>query len=202
MYTRSSIVDHQPYPYSKTVAEKEAWKYQQAQQRWDSVTIHPGLVLGPSLTNASASTSLSTMKEFADGTLLAGAPDLASGIVDVRDIAEAHLRAGFTPEASGRNIVNADVLTLPQIGKVLRRRFGEFYAFPRTTVPKFVVPTVAPMLGYTRKFIDRNVGYPLKFDSTRSKTELGLSYLPLEDTIAGHFQQMLDDGVVKRILLF
>jgi nucleoside-diphosphate-sugar epimerase len=198
-WNTTSSVDHQPYPYSKTVAEQEAWKYEQAQDRWDLVTIHPALVLGPSLTNASGSTSLSTMKQFADGTLLAGAPDLASGVADVRDVADAHLRAGFTPEASGRYIVNADVLTLLQIGKVLRRRFGEFYAFPRTPVPKFVVRTVAPVLGYTRKFIDRNVGYPLKFDNTRSKTELGLSYRPLEDTVAEHFQQMLDDGVVKRI---
>lgn len=198
-WNTTSSVDHQPYPYSKTVAEQEAWKYQQAQDRWDMVTIHPGLVLGPSLTNASGSTSLSTMKQFADGTLLAGAPDLASGVVDVRDIAEAHLRAGFTPEASGRYIVNADVLTMPQIGKVLRRRFGEFYAFPRNSVPKIVVRTVAPILGYTRKFIDRNVGYSLKFDNSRSKSELGLQYRPLDDTIAEHFQQMLDDGVVKRI---
>lgn len=198
-WNTTSSVDHQPYPYSKTVAEQEAWKYQQAQKRWDMVTIHPGLVLGPSLTNASGSTSLSTMKQFADGTFLAGAPDLASGVVDVRDVAEAHLRAGFTPEAHGRYLVNADVLTLPQIGKVLRRRFGEFYAFPRTTVPKIVVRTIAPVLGHTRKFIERNVGYPLKFDSTRSEKELGLSYRPIEDTIADHFQQMLDDRVVSRI---
>ena len=49
------------------------------------------------------------------------------------------------------------------------------------------------------RFVERNVGYPLAFDGTRSRTELGLSYRPLDDTIAEHFQQMLDDGVVKRI---
>lgn len=58
---------------------------------------------------------------------------------------------------------------------MLRRRFGEFYAFPRTPVPKIAVRTVAPVLGYTRRFIDRNVGYSLMFDSTRSTNELGLS---------------------------
>lgn len=197
-WNTTSTADHQPYPYSKTVAEQEAWRYQREQDRWDMVTIHPGLVLGPSLTTASASTSLTTMKQFADGTLLAGAPDLYSGVVDVRDVAEAHLRAGFTPEASGRYIVNAATLSLPQIGSILRRRFGEFYAFPRITVPKFLVSAVGPVLGYTRKFIDRNVGYRLRFDNSRSK-ELGLDYRPIEDTVAEHFQQMLDDGVVKRI---
>ncbi|OBK58245.1 diaminohydroxyphosphoribosylaminopyrimidine deaminase, partial [Mycobacterium gordonae] len=78
-WNTTSSADHQPYPYSKTVAEREAWRYQEAQDRWDMVTIHPGLVLGPSLTSASDSASLSTMKQFYDGTMLAGAPDMASG---------------------------------------------------------------------------------------------------------------------------
>jgi nucleoside-diphosphate-sugar epimerase len=198
-WNSTSSVGHQPYPYSKTVAEQEAWKYAEGQSRWDMVTIHPGLVLGPSLTNASGSTSLSTMKQFADGTLLAGAPDLYSGIVDVRDAAQAHLLAGFTPAASGRYLVNADTLSLPQIGKILRKRFGEFYAFPRVTVPKFATKLVAPLLGVTPEFVDRNVGYRLRFDSTRSRKELGLTYRPLEDTVAEHFQQMLDDGVITRV---
>lgn len=198
-WNTTSSHDHQPYSYSKTVAEREAWRIQQDQDRWDLVTVHPGLVLGPSLTTASASTSLATMKQFADGTMLGGAPDLYFGVVDVRDVAEAHVRAGFTPEASGRYVINADTVSLPQIGGILRRRFGEFYAFPRMTVPKFLFQAIGPAVGYTRKFIDRNVGYPLAFDNTRSRTELGLSYRPPEDTIADHFQQMLDDGVVKRI---
>jgi nucleoside-diphosphate-sugar epimerase len=86
-WNTTSSVDHQPYPYSKTVAEQEAWRYQKAQERWDMVTIHPGLVLGPALTNASDSASLSTMKQFTDGTLLTGAPALTMGVVDVRDVA-------------------------------------------------------------------------------------------------------------------
>ena len=198
-WNTTSSVDHQPYPYSKTVAEQEAWGYQQAQERWDMVTIHPGLVLGPALTSASDSASLSTMKQFVDGTMLAGAPAMATGVVDVRDVADAHLRAGFTPGAHGRYIANADTLTFLQIGKILRRRFGPFYAFPRMTVPKVIVKAVAPALGLTRKFVDRNVGYPLAFDNSRSRNELGLVYRPVEETVTDHFQQMLDDGVVRRM---
>ena len=56
-WNTTSSHDHQPYSYSKTVAEREAWRIQQDQDRWDLVTVHPGLVLGPSLTTASASTS-------------------------------------------------------------------------------------------------------------------------------------------------
>ncbi|OBJ50935.1 diaminohydroxyphosphoribosylaminopyrimidine deaminase [Mycobacterium sp. 1423905.2] len=198
-WNTTSSADHQPYPYSKTVAEREAWRYQRQQERWDMVTIHPGMVLGPSMTTGSDSASLSTMKQFSDGTMLAGAPAMAMGVVDVRDVADAHLRAGFTPEAHGRYLVNADTLTFLEIGKILRRRFGPFYAFPRTTAPKAVFKAIAPVVGLTRKFVDRNVGYPLAFDNTRSRTELGLTYRPVEQTISDHFQQMLDDGLVHRV---
>ena len=198
-WNTTSSPEHEPYSYSKTVAEREAWRLQQAQERWELVTLQPVLVLGPSLTTASASTSLAIMKQFADGTMLAGAPELYFGVVDVRDVAEWHVRAGFTPEAKGRYLITADTLSFPEIGRILRRRFGELYAFPRTKVPKFLYRAIAPALGYTRTFVNRNVGYPLAFDSSRSRTELGLSYRPLDDTIAEHFQQMLDDRVVKRI---
>ena len=197
-WNTTSSVEHQPYPYSKTVAEREAWGYQQAQQRWDLVTIHPGLVLGPSLTDASDSASLSTMKQFIDGTLLGGAPALTMGVVDVRDVADAHLRAGFTPQAHGRYIVNAESLTLLEVGKILRHRFGPLYPFPRTTVPKILVKAVAPFAGLTRKFAELNIGYPLAFDNGRSRTELGLVYRPAEATLTDHFQQMLDDGLAPR----
>ena len=198
-WNTTSSVEHQPYPYSKTVAEREAWRYQKAQDRWDMVTVHPGLVLGPSLTRASESASLATMKQFTDGTLLAGAPELAMGVVDVRDVAEAHLRAGFTPEAHGRYIVNAESLTLLEIGKILRRRFGPFYPFPRRTAHKTMVKAIAPIVGFTRKYTELNVGYPLAFDNSRSRSELGLTYRPVEQTITEHFQQMIDDGLARRI---
>ena len=198
-WNTTSSLDHQPYPYSKTVAEQEAWRIQRAQNRWNMATINPGLLLGPSLTNASESMSLSTMKQFADGTLLFGAPKIYAGIVDVREVAQAHLLAGYTPEAHGRYIINADTLSFPQIGKILRRRFGPFYAFPRMTTPKFLVRLIAPLAGLTRQFVDDNVGYVVAFDNSRSEKELKLQYRPLDHTIAEHFQQMLDDGVVKRI---
>ncbi|MGB5541987.1 MAG: NAD-dependent epimerase/dehydratase family protein, partial [Gammaproteobacteria bacterium] len=37
IWNTSSSLAHNPYSYSKTVAEKEAWKINQAQSRWDLV---------------------------------------------------------------------------------------------------------------------------------------------------------------------
>jgi len=106
-WNTTSSIDHQPYAYSKTVAEREAWATQAAQARWDLVTIHPGLVLGPSLTTASHSGSMTTMRHFTDYTMAAGAPALQMGVVDVRDAARAHIKACYLPEAHGRYIAVA-----------------------------------------------------------------------------------------------
>lgn len=198
-WNTTSSVDHQPYSYSKTVAEQEAWRYQKAQDRWDMVTIHPGLVFGPSLTSASDSASLSTMMQFVDGKMLAGAPEMSVGVADVRDVAAAHVRAGFTPKANGRYIVNADSVTFLEIGKILRRKYGPLYPFPRTTAPKSVVRAVAPLIGLTRSVVDLNVGYPLEFDNSRSREDLGIVYRPVEQTFIEQFQQMIDDGLVRRM---
>lgn len=197
-WNTTSSVDHQPYPYSKTVAERAAWELADAQDRWDLVTIHPGLVIGPALTTASKSGSMTTMKTFTDYSLLTGAPDLALGFVDVRDVARAHIAAGFTPAAHGRYITNARTVTMLDMGRMLRRRFGPSYPFPYTKLPKQMFRLVAPFAGYTREFVDKNVGWPLEFDNSRSISELGLEYRAPEDTLAEHFQQMIDDGLVHR----
>jgi nucleoside-diphosphate-sugar epimerase len=196
-WNTTSSVDHQPYPYSKTVAERAAWEICERQDRWDLVTIHPGLVLGPALTTASKSGSMTTMKAFTDGSLLGGAPDLAMGMVDVRDVARAHILAGFTPEAHGRYITNARTITMLQIGKILRGAFGLTYPFPHNKIPKRVFKLVAPVAGYSREFVEKNVGWPLEFDNTRSRQELGLAYRDPASTVTEHFQQMIDDGIAR-----
>ena len=47
------------------------------------------------------------MKQYGDGTMKMGAPRFGMGCVDVRDVADAHFKAGFTPEAKGRYIASS-----------------------------------------------------------------------------------------------
>lgn len=196
-WNTTSSVEHQPYNYSKVAAEQAAWEIAKKQNRWDLVVINPGLVLGPSLTQASDSTSLSTMMQFVDGSLKMGAPKLEFGIVDVRDVAQAHINAGYTPAASGRHIAVSDTLSMLAMGKLLMKHFGKRYNFPRRELPKFMVWLGGPMNGISRKFVSTNVGYPLKFDNSYTRKDLGLEFRPLEQTLVEHFQQMIDDGVIR-----
>ncbi|PIG85823.1 cinnamoyl-CoA reductase [Aspergillus arachidicola] len=98
-FNTTSTVTHNSYSYSKVIAEKEAWKYYEAQpspRRWRLVTINPGLVLGPSLSPTSESGSLSLLDQLLRGELFLGVPDLWFATVDVREVATAHLRVAQT----------------------------------------------------------------------------------------------------------
>jgi len=197
-WNSSSSVSHQPYSYSKLAAEREAWKIQKAQRRWDLVTINPSLVLGPSLARNSASTSIDTMRQLCNGTMRTGAPKLVMGLVDVRDVAQAHLLAGYTPAAEGRHIVSAGERSLLEIADALRKKFGEAYPLPRRETPTFLVWLAAPFVGLQRSFVRRNIGHPLRLDNRRGRDKLGLHYRPIERTVVEHFQQMLDDGLLRQ----
>jgi nucleoside-diphosphate-sugar epimerase len=195
-WNTTSSESHQAYSYSKLVAEKEAWAMAKAQERWDLVVINPSMVLGPSLTKYSISGSIGLLKQFADGTAKFGVPKANMGMVDVRDVAQAHINAGFTPTASGRHILSATEVSILEISKILRGHFGDTYPLPKREVPKFMVWLTAPMIGLTREFVSKNVGFPLKFDNSYSKKDLGLEYRPIEQTIVEHFQQIIDDQLI------
>jgi nucleoside-diphosphate-sugar epimerase len=196
-WNTTSTASHQPYPYSKTVAERAAWEAHDKQSRWELVTVNPAFVFGPALAKASDSASVDTMKQFADGSLKR-VPELAFGVVDVRDVARAHIQAGYGDAVKGRYLLTHREMTFLEMGAVLRAKFGSAYPFPRSRVPKWMAWLVAPMVGLTRKFVSQNVGYPISLDNSRSIRELGVTYRPTEDSLVEHFQQLLDDGIVER----
>jgi len=194
----TSSAEHQPYAYSKTVAEKEAWAIAAAQSRWDLLTINPGWILGPSLTRRKDSTSISIIIRIGDGTYKKGVPELWHGIVDVRDVATAHIKSGYTPEASGRHLIVNQEATLLHLSKLLWNDFGDKYQLPKKQVPKFLLWLLAPRLGFTRQYVKKNIGIKIKFDNSYSKKDLNLTYIPVEQTIREHFMQLIDNGLLDK----
>jgi hypothetical protein len=85
-----------------------------------------------------------------------------------------------------------------EMGRILRRHFGNAYPFPRREAPKFMIWLIGPLVaGIQRNLVSRNVGHPLRLDNRRGRQQLGLSYRSVEETLIEHFQQMIDDGVVR-----
>ncbi|MCQ8896625.1 aldehyde reductase [Limnobacter humi] len=197
-WNETSSESHQPYSYSKVMAERKAWEINKAQSAWDLVTINPSLVVGPSLTRNTQSTSIDVMRDLGSGRQKTGVPHLEFALVDVREVARAHVLAGFNPDAQGRFIVSGPVVSLLQMANVLRGRFPQ-YPLPTRELPKWLVRWVAPIAaGVSRAFIDQNVGYSFSFDNTRSQSVLGIQYRLLTDTLCEHFEQPIEDGLLRR----
>ncbi|HBH24114.1 MAG TPA: diaminohydroxyphosphoribosylaminopyrimidine deaminase [Cytophagales bacterium] len=188
-WNTTSNLKHQPYSFSKTLAEQEAWKMQEKQSQWDLVVINPGFVMGPSLSKRIDSASVSFIKALVDGTYKSGAPELHFGFVDVRDVAKAHILAGFKPEATGRHILVAGSKSMMEVVDILKSGYNDL-KLPSSTVPKFLLYLIGPFNGFSWKYINRNVGIPLKFDNSYSKKDLGMEYTGIEETLTDHVAQL------------
>ena len=117
----TSTLTHQTYSYSKTVAEKRAWEMAEAQDGYKLVVINPGFVIGPGTMDNPTSESFTLMKQLTDGTMAQGAPDFDIGCVDVADVALAHIRAAYTPEAEGRHICVSERRTFLAMAQAMRQ---------------------------------------------------------------------------------
>lgn len=189
-YNESSSPSHQPYSYSKVIAEKEAWKVYKSQDKWKLVVINPSFVVGPSLTGASDSESLNFMKDILVGKFAMGAPDLWFGFVDVRDVAHAHILALENTNSEGRYVLAESTMCVLDLANMLRDLFGDKYKLPKRNSPKLLMYIVGPMFGVNAKFVKRNIGYPIKINASKSRDKLKLKYTPIERSIEDMVNQM------------
>lgn len=198
----TSSVSHQPYSYSKTIAEQEAWKLAETQDQWSLVVVNPSLVLGPTVSGKSTSASHDICLQMGDGTMKAGAPPFEIGMVDVRDVAEAHIRAAYISGASGRHIISKESCTPLKLSQMLQEKYGQDYPLPKKELPKWLIWLVGPFLDktMTRKIISRNMGHSWRANNSKSKEKLGIEYRSIEASINEMFQQMIDEGHLKRSL--
>ena len=201
IWNTTASLEHQPYCYSKTLAEKEAWEISKTQNSWDLVVINPGFVMGPVLNpNNTTSESFSFLKQFGDGTLKAGVANIGIGVVDVRDLAQAHFKAGFIPEASGRYITMGHNSSLLEMVKALAPKYGNAYPIPKKALPKWIAWLIAPFVdkAITRKIVSNNVNIKYFADNSKIKRELGMSFRPLKVTMEDAFQSLINAGVFKK----
>jgi nucleoside-diphosphate-sugar epimerase len=105
-----------PYPRSKAIAERAAWDYiEQHPGDIELVVLNPTFVIGPTLVTTLRS-SLVAIKAIAEGTMPA-LPRQRFGVADVRDVADAHLKAAATPDAAQkRYLLLADGPTITWLG--------------------------------------------------------------------------------------
>jgi len=199
VWNTTASLDYQPYSYSKTLAEQKAWEIEKSQTTWDLITINMCLVLGPDLNPHKTTTeSMNIVKMLGDGQMKMGAPKIGVGIVDVRDVAEAHFKAGFLPEAKGRYLTAAHETNFLEMGTILRPKYGDKFPLPKSALPKWLLMIFGPMTNklFTRKFIRNNVNIPWRADNSKIKNELGMTFRPLKETMEDTFQVLIDEKIL------
>lgn len=117
-----------PYRRSKTLAERAAWDFMQQQGRGNTLTtILPGAVFGPVL-SAENLNSVQVVGRMLRGEM-AGIPRIGFEIVDVRDLADIHLRAMVAADAAGeRFLATGEFMWMSEIAEVLRASCGPLAA--------------------------------------------------------------------------
>lgn len=199
-WNTTSSLDYQPYSYSKTLAEKEAWKIAEDQDQWDLVTINPSLVMGPALNAGSVtSESYNILTQMGDGSMKSGAPKIGVGLVDVREVAEAHYQAGFKPKAHGRYITSGHNTNFLEMAQTLLPKYGETYPLPKKALPKWLLMLIGPLVDkrFSRKFLRNNVNIKWKADNSKIKEELGIRFRPMQETMEDSFQTLIDNKMVS-----
>lgn len=159
VWTDPHAKDLTVYRQSKYYAERDAWDFIAAEGGKTTLsTILPGGVFGPVLSTDNLG-SAQIIQRMLKGTL-PGIPNFGFSVVDVRDVAELHVRAMTAPEAAGeRFIAAAEYLWMAEVAAILRAKFGARAAkVPTRRFPDFVLRlaslfdpalrAVTPMLGH------------------------------------------------------
>lgn len=197
-WNETASLEHSPYPLAKTEAERRAWA--RARAMADSgrplslVTINPTIVFGPALAPAHGRGSLALAVELLRGRF-PGTPRLSIALVDVRDVARAHVEALERPEAAGRYITFNRSLWMREMADLLRPHFPE-RRLPRRRLPDWMM-YVAAMFDrrISWSYLRSHLGVERRIDAGKSERELGLVLTPIEDTILDTARSLIDLGL-------
>jgi nucleoside-diphosphate-sugar epimerase len=124
------------YVKSKAIAERAAWDFVAAEGAGLELSVvNPSGIFGPIL-GPDYAPSIELIKRLMDG--MPGAPRLYFGVVDVRDVADLHIRAMTHPSAKGERFiaVSGDCVSMMDIARILRARLGD----AAKRVPRFQLP--------------------------------------------------------------
>lgn len=99
IWNSTASIQYIPYAYSKKLAEERAWEMskEHGEDNYKLITILPSFVMGPGLKVHSESESYKFITALGGGVMKNGCPDMGLFLVDVQDVAQAHIKAAFTP---------------------------------------------------------------------------------------------------------
>lgn len=180
-HTRTDIT---PYIASKTLAEQAAWDYVKTTKGAPQLAvINPGFVQGPAL-DPDLSTSLEVLHLMAKGAYPA-APRVEFPVVDVRDVAELHVKAMTQAEAAGhRFLATEGTASLYGIGKQLAVTLPDLARkVPKFEMPDMMVRALAVADKRLRSVLPE-LGTVRRCDNTKARTVLDHAFRTPDEAIS------------------
>ena len=195
-YTDADRGDISPYVASKTLAESAAWDFARKTPGAPELTvINPGLVHGPAL-DLDLSTSHEILTLMAKGKYPA-APRAGYAVVDVRDVAAAHVAAMTHPAAAGERFLAAsDYVTLLDMARMLVHALPDTASrVPRREAPDIVIRSLS--------LFDRNLLAVLPdlsvrraCDNAKARERLGVAFRPAREAIKAAAESLRELGAI------
>ena len=203
VYTESDWSDEStcpPYERSKLKAEQAAWEFMKQLEegkRFELVTVCPGGIVGPLLSASSGDASANFVTLPLTNT---GLPDVHFGLIDVRDVAAAHIAAMEKPEAAGNRylLVYNETIAAKQIAQILATEFKpQGYKVPTKPVPKAGV-WFAKLFNAAAKQLYPLIGKQLTWSNEKMKSELGIEPRNFETTMIDMGYSVIELGLVPK----
>lgn len=186
------------YVKSKTLAERAAWDFIAREGgRLELSVVNPVGVFGPVLGRDYA-TSIILVQRLMDGAM-PGLPRLYFGVVDVRDVADMHIRAMTHPAAKGERFlaVSGDFMSIKEMAGALKERLGAAAKkVPTRQVPDWLVRLVA-VTDPAAKQILPELGKRKNATSEKAQRLLGWKPHSREEALVATAESLLRLGLLK-----
>jgi nucleoside-diphosphate-sugar epimerase len=190
-----ATLENNPYGLAKVSAERivREW-HSDGGSKPRMVTIHPSVVFGPPMSKIHLRGSLSFLNALVQRKIPLLIP-IQINIVDVRDVAEAHVRALTMGENAGRYLTVSGDMQFSEISKTLREEYPELKT-PRFSVPYLIALFFGPLFdkritySWAKQHLKRN----LYWDATPAERELDMSWKSPRDSVIESVPKMVELG--------
>ena len=168
------------YAKSKTLAERAAWDAI-AGGEMELTVVNPGAVFGPSLGAQIDGQSVALMTDMIGGKMPM-IPDVAMGMVDVRDVARLHVAAMTTSGAVGQRFIaaSAEPVSMTYFAEVLRD--AGYSKAPSRKAPNIAIKLMS-LFDRQAKGMLPSLGKKASYDNQSTFDILGWQPTPIETSI-------------------
>jgi len=185
------------YEKSKTIAEQAAWDFSKTKAAPELAVINPGAVLGP-LLGPDYSASGDIVRLLMSKAMPA-CPRVGFAMVDVRDVAAAHIAAMTVPDAAGKRFLCClDHIWMQDVAKILDAHYGEKgWDIPTKQLSSLVV-RLGSLFNPTLKRIKPRLGRTLHVDNTQIREVLNWQPRSNEEMVVAMAESMIAHGVITK----